>query len=396
MTAVLCIGAVIGTILFKLLLSELGRRTCLLFCGLLQIFGWLSLVFGYNLMHVYISRAFIGVAAGGSSLILPLYVSEITKKHNKYFPSVIMLLSRDFGIFLGCIQHLIIPIDILAQTGLVASVLFSLIFPFVQESPYYHLKNNDDAMTEKCLRWFRGVRTLEQRNTPEFLEHIESYKIYYTTIMKQNSKWHIRTLRDLRAFVCSLMLTITTQLSGCFLIINYFCVLFGKEFKSDFSVEILITMLGGTIVIGSFFGTLLIRLPIRKYIIITSSLATGICFGVLGYYMYAQKFTYNLPHENTVPLLCLLLAMFSSSSGFYPLTFVIIKEFFPQEVAATFFLVVYWSVAAVLIKFYFCFIAIIGFHGLFWLFSASCILQFLVITIMLPKTKAEREILVRI
>lgn len=98
--SILCIGGFFGTILFGLLADILGRKYVLCFQGIPSIvrqmttsefrtitsffyfdlqLSWILIYYAENAIHLYISRFLAGLACGGSFVLVPLFVSEISE-----------------------------------------------------------------------------------------------------------------------------------------------------------------------------------------------------------------------------------------------------------------------------------------------------------------------------
>ena len=76
--SLLCVGAIAGTIIFGLCSDIWGRKVMLLLCGVPQLAANLLLMFGNHQYHVFTARLLLGLASGGTFILVPMFVSEIS------------------------------------------------------------------------------------------------------------------------------------------------------------------------------------------------------------------------------------------------------------------------------------------------------------------------------
>lgn len=78
--SIVCVGGVVGTLLFGFLADWCGRKRTLLCMALPQLAANVLLVVGTIPIHVYLARLLIGLSGGGVFAILPIYVAEISQE----------------------------------------------------------------------------------------------------------------------------------------------------------------------------------------------------------------------------------------------------------------------------------------------------------------------------
>lgn len=175
-----------------------------------------------------------------------------------------------FGYIFGTFADVIVT----AIAGLVISVLFSLCFPFVQESPYHYLKKNDMTMLEKSVRYFRAIRDLDQRSLPEFLAEVDKFRqnrklMNGNSVPKKNGVENRvvyddgSSSRKVKSFVSCLILVITSQLCGLLTILNYSSFIFGSV-GSALPVHISSILLGAATFVGGLLSILIATCSWRK------------------------------------------------------------------------------------------------------------------------------------
>lgn len=78
--SLLCAGGVLGTFFFGWISDIWGRKIVLFLTALPQMLGLLLLGIGNNCYFVYASRVLLGLAGGGVSILIPVFVAEISSE----------------------------------------------------------------------------------------------------------------------------------------------------------------------------------------------------------------------------------------------------------------------------------------------------------------------------
>lgn len=78
--SILCIGGLIGTVVFGLLIDWWGRKWTLILTAIPQIMANFLLAFGEDVYYVYTARLLLGLAGGGLFILVPVFVAEISNE----------------------------------------------------------------------------------------------------------------------------------------------------------------------------------------------------------------------------------------------------------------------------------------------------------------------------
>lgn len=78
--SLLCAGGVLGTFFFGWITDIWGRKLVLFVVALPQMLGLLLLAIGDNCYYVYASRVLLGFGGGGVSILIPVFVAEISSE----------------------------------------------------------------------------------------------------------------------------------------------------------------------------------------------------------------------------------------------------------------------------------------------------------------------------
>ncbi|XP_064541810.1 facilitated trehalose transporter Tret1 [Drosophila montana] len=330
LTSYLFLSAALGAAFSGCLALRIGPKSVLLCCGLLQIFGWFSIHFGFDIVHIYASRIFGGVAAGAAFVVLPIFINEIAESREKAARLTFTIeLWRTLGILLGFVLGFYVSYDYVNIVGCILSCSFSMLFPFAQESPHYYLHKGDLASLEKSLRWYRGIRDLDDRDQPEYLNELAEFKAE----MKGQGKgigsapfWHSYVVR----LICvSFLLTICGKLSGVFVELNYAADFLGR---TGYSTELNYVLLAAAQCVGALFARLIgPQLP-RKLLLCLSSLLAAVPVITLALFkQFGYSWSLGIWCERYLPIALLAAQLFFVSFGLYPLAAVVSSEVLPTK-----------------------------------------------------------------
>ncbi|HEY5327037.1 MAG TPA: MFS transporter, partial [Mucilaginibacter sp.] len=148
-TSIAIVGTVFGAFFGRIPADSLGRKKSLLIIALIFLFSSLvtSVVTNWYLFMVF--RFIGGIGVGASSIIAPIYISEISPAAARGRLVVLFQFNIVFGIVISLLSNLLI-VHILGPThsdswrymlGMMAvpSLMFLLLLKFVPESPRWLL-----------------------------------------------------------------------------------------------------------------------------------------------------------------------------------------------------------------------------------------------------------------
>lgn len=280
MGSILFLSAAMASLVFGPISYKIGPKSVLLLCGLLQMVrsiknilflkysilsnffpkaSWFCVHFASDMLHIYSSRVCAGIAGGAAYTVLPLYISEIAEgPAAKASLNVSVEIWRACGIFIGFIFGSYLNYDYVAVVGILISFFFSMVFPFVQESPYYFLRKGNMAGLEKSLRWFRGIRSIDDRNNPEFDHELAQIKnsLHEKTQLIESGPSASQLVKILFG---DLVLAVASQLGGIFTILSYGSIISNSATPLKLTGDILVLIFAvvhllATLVAKAFSG----------------------------------------------------------------------------------------------------------------------------------------------
>lgn len=160
---------------------------------------------------------------------------------------------RALGLLIGFIFGSYLRYEYVSVVGILTSFVFSMTFPFMQESPYYFLRKGNMPSFEKSLRWFRGIRSIDDRNNPEF--ELELTQIKNSVNGKaQMIGTDMSTCQYLRLLIGNLVLAVCSQLGGIYIILHYGSVIVTSAGPLKLSTDICIMILAVVHLIGTILA----------------------------------------------------------------------------------------------------------------------------------------------
>ncbi|MFD6108452.1 sugar porter family MFS transporter, partial [Nocardia salmonicida] len=154
-TSSLLIGAAIGSITGGWMADRWGRRMTLLFAGALFFVGALAQALAPDATVMIITRLVLGVAVGTASLVVPMYVSEISPPtYRGRLVSMNSLMIASGQLLAYIVNALLAPTGnwrlMLAMAAIPAAALVIGMY-FMPDSPRWYLKQGRTADAKKVL-----------------------------------------------------------------------------------------------------------------------------------------------------------------------------------------------------------------------------------------------------
>lgn len=103
----------IGSILYGWASDRLGRKYSLTIIAIKQIIAWSLIVLAQNEMDLIISRFISGLSAGGTFILIPLFISEISSDNIRGRLGSIFVFSNGIGILFAYVCGTYMEYDIL-------------------------------------------------------------------------------------------------------------------------------------------------------------------------------------------------------------------------------------------------------------------------------------------
>ncbi len=322
------LGCVIGATIASYPADKFGRRDSMKIVAILFLLSALATGLAPNFSIFILGRIIGGVAVGAVSVILPIYISEITPPENRGRSSI----NFQLGIVLGILVAFFVDY-LLIDTGeynwrymflsmALPAITFSIFLAKAKCSPRWLLMKQRTEEARESLAQFYSATEVEKTIT-DIQNNINSIKADTNT--DANSDKPIKK-SYLKFIMIGIGVGIFSQLSGIAIVMYYATDIFREAgFSTDAAI-------GQTVIIGivNLIFTLIAKSLIdrvgRKKLLLRGILGMVITLSILS----LSFFEANLPAWMILVSLVSFVACFASSMG--AVSWVLLGEIFPNNI----------------------------------------------------------------
>lgn len=402
------IGCILGAVVSGIAADRWGRKTPLIFAGVLFIISAIGTGYAEQSAFFIIFRLVGGVAIGLASTLSPLYIAEIAPAKYRGRFVAINQLTIVIGVLLAQIANWMIaePVagDSTAATILnswngqsgwrwmfwaelvPASLFFTLMF-LVPKSPRFLAKMNKDAEARRVLAKIGGAeyandelsdikRTLKEEISQHLNTNDKHAKIATAALLSP---------KVLPILTLGIVLAVFQQWCGINIIFNYAQEIFSAAgyHVGDMLFNIVIT--GSINLIFTLVAMKTVDNWGRRKLMLLGSIGLATVYAILGG-------TYYFGFSGLPVLVLVVTAIAVYAMSLAPVTWVVLSEIFPNRLRGTAMSVAtlsLWIACFVLVQTFPTLNDELGTYGIFWVYSFICVLGFLFIRKKLPETKGK-------
>ena len=373
------VGTVIGSMLAGIPGDRYGRRDSLRGMAVLYVVSALGCALAWNWTALVIFRFIGGLAIGGSSVLGPMYIAEISPA--KWRGRLVGLFQFNvvFGILLAYFSNYVLGTMgfgaaewrwKLGVSAVPAAFFFLMLFG-IPRSPRWLVKKGRIDEAREVLRLI-GEENYEQE-LKGIVESIDAEHVTSDSLF--TSKYRV-------PIFLAISIGMFNQLSGINAILYYLNAIFEHAGFSKVSGDLQAVAIGATNLLFTMIAMSVIDKVGRKRLLLVGSVGTALCLaGVATIFLTGR-------HENLlVWMLIGYIAFFAFSQG--AVIWVYISEVFPNRVRAkgqSLGSFSHWIMNA-LISWTFPSMAAFSGGYPFVFFSAMMVLQFFVVLFFYPETK---------
>lgn len=374
------IGTVIGALITGKPADQYGRKPILFIIAFLFAASAIGSALANSLVSFIVYRFIGGLAVGASSVVAPMYISEISPANVRGRMTALFQFNVIFGILMAYISNYFLSDGgpnawrwMLGVEGIPAIAYFFLLFA-VPESPRFLIKKGKIAEAKGILE---KIETLDI--------NAEIIDIQASMLLKKENLFSGRYGKSISiAFLVAMF----NQFSGINAILYYAPRIFELSGLSSGDSMFQPVFIGATNGLFTVLGLLIIDKVGRKKLLIVGSIGMAICLGLVARAFYLQSFEgYDL-----LFFLVGYILFFAFSTG--AVIWVLISEVFPNSVRGqgqSLGSFTHWFFAAV-ITFLFPVVAgefAMGSGHAFAFFSIMMVLQAIVVWKYFPETKGK-------
>jgi sugar porter (SP) family MFS transporter len=373
------VGTVIGSMLAGIPGDRYGRRDSLRGMAVLYVVSALGCAFAWNWTALVIFRFIGGLAIGGSSVLGPMYIAEISPAMWRGRLVGLFQFNVVFGILLAYLSNYVLGTMgfgaaewrwKLGVTAVPAAFFFLMLFG-IPRSPRWLVKKGRIDEAREVLRLI-GEENYEQE-LKDIVESIDAEHVTGDALF--TAKYRV-------PIFLAISIGMFNQLSGINAILYYLNAIFEHAGFSKVSGDLQAVTIGATNLLFTMIAMSVIDKVGRKKLLLVGSVGTALCLaGVAAIFLTGR-------HESLlVWMLVGYIAFFAFSQG--AVIWVYISEVFPNRVRAkgqSLGSFSHWIMNA-LISWTFPLMAASSGGYPFVFFSAMMVLQFFVVFFFYPETK---------
>lgn len=385
--ALLTIGCLIGALFTGGFTEKYGRKNVMIFTAVVYIISALGSALSTSSAMLTIFRVLSGLAVGATSVVGPMYISEISPAHRRGT----LVSMNQFAITIGIVVAYVIDYLVMDMGDgswrymLVIPALFGVIYLILlltsfPKSPRWllskHRREEAVAVLEKI-----GGKALIEKELPEMEQ----------SVLAEQGKQKVKFSEIFRGKIGKIVLIGTLiaalqQITGINAVIMFSPDIFqvAGSAKGDSMMQAMIVGL------VNFLMTI-----VAIWLVDRKGRKTLLLWGAVGMIISLAYLTFEFakPVQNGTGVLIALLVYISFfSASFAPVMWVIISEIYPNRikgVAMSFSTAVSWLCTFLTVYFAPVIQGTLGLHYLFAIFGIFSIIAFIFVKIWIPETKGK-------
>jgi sugar porter (SP) family MFS transporter len=385
--ALLTIGCLIGALFTGNFTEKYGRKNVMITTAVLYIISAIGCAFAGSSAVLIIFRLLSGLAVGATSVVGPMYISEISPAHNRGKLVSMNQFAITFGILVAYItDYLLIGLGenswryMLAVPAIFGMAYLIFLLTSLPESPRWLLSKNRREEAVNVINKIGGQQLIDDE-LPEMEKNL--------LIEKGKEKIRLGEIfkgKTGKIVLIGTLVAAFQQITG----INAVIMFAPEIFQSAGSAKVDSMMLSVIVGLVNFFMTI-----IALWLVDKKGRKTLLLWGAAGMIISLAYlcFEFTKPVQNGVGVLIALLVYISFfAASFAPVMWVIISEIYPNRikgVAMSFSTAVSWLCVFLAVYFAPVIQGTLGLSYLFGIFGAFSVLAFIFVKIWIPETKGK-------
>ncbi|MDE9752554.1 sugar porter family MFS transporter [Staphylococcus delphini] len=374
------VGAIVGAGLSGPLSEKLGRRRLVFMISIVFIIGALILALAPTMEILVLGRAIIGLAVGGSTAIVPVYLSELAPTDARGSLSSLNQLMITIGILASyLVNYAFAPIEgwrWMLGLAVVPSLILMIGVIFMPESPRWLLEKRGEKAARDVMRLTYPASEIDHEI--ENMKKINQIADNTWTVLK--SPWLLSTI------IIGSIFALLQQLIGINAIIYYAPKIFATAGLGE-STAILSTVgIGVVNVLVTIFAISIIDKIDRKKLLVIGNI--GMVASLL--IMSALIWLIGVNSAAWIIMLCLTTFIIFFGVSWGPVLWVMLPELFPMRArgAATGIAALVLSIGSLLVAQFFPVLTdVLEVQQVFLIFAVIGIIAMIFVMKFLPETR---------
>ena len=385
--SLLTIGCLIGALFTGNFTEKYGRKKVMLFTAILYVISALGCAFAHSSTVLILFRVLSGLAVGATSVVGPMYISEISPAHNRGRLVSMNQFAITIGILLAYIfDYLLLGFGdnswrlMLAVPAVFAAVYFVFIMIGFPESPRWLVSKNRKAEAESVMLKIGGEALVKSE-----LKQME--KVISEERVKEKMKLsELFRGKTGKVVLIGTLIAAFQQITGINAVIMFAPEIFkaaGAAKDDSMMMSMIVGMVNFLMTIVALW---LVDKKGRKTLLLWGAVGMIISLSYLTWeFAQAVQYGYGV-------LVALLVYISFFAASFAPVMWVIISEIYPNRikgVAMSFSTAISWLCTFLTVYFAPVIQGLFGLSYLFGVFGLFSILAFVYVKIMIPETKGK-------
>ncbi|NWS76907.1 GTR8 protein, partial [Crotophaga sulcirostris] len=397
--SVVTLGAAAGGILGGYLVDKVGRKLSLMLCSIPYVFGYMVIISAQSIWMLYVGRVLTGVASGITSLVVPVYISEVSHPTVRGMLGSCVQLMVVTGILGAYVAGIALEWRWLAVLCSVPPCVMLLFMSFMPETPRFLLNQHKRSEAMAALRFLRGPHADHEGECRQIEVGVQEEGLNLCEF-KHPSIY--------RPLLIGVTLMFFQQVTGINAVMFYAETIFeDADFKDSKMASVAV---GSIQVCFTAVAALIIDKTGRKVLLYVSGIIMALSTMLFGLY-----FKMVLPNQNNssnpdvwftlnsatpgtessiswLAVVSLGLFVAGFALGWGPVPWLVISEIFPLKargISSAACVLTNWVMAFLVTKEFNDFIGFLTSYGTFWLFSAFCCLNVTFTAFCIPETKGQ-------
>lgn len=275
------IGTVIGALGISKPVDKYGRRPMLLIIASVYLLSAVGCAFSFDAGSLIFFRFIGGLGVGASSVVAPMYISEVAPAKVRGQMTAIFQINVIFGILMAYVSnYLLYDLSdyswriMLGIEGVPALIYFILLF-FVPESPRFLVMKNRIVQAKEILMQIDDTQV--EQVVGSIQQQIRKNITQKGALFTKNNK---------KAIIVAFLVAMFNQFSGINAILYYAPRIFEQSGLSSEDSLLQSVAIGIVNLVFTFMGFLLIDKAGRRKLLMFGSIGMAVCLGIASYIFF--------------------------------------------------------------------------------------------------------------
>ncbi|CAB3222727.1 unnamed protein product [Arctia plantaginis] len=324
------LAAVVGILILLYVVETYGRKRAVIIMAFLQLICWIIKLCPSNPISLLVSRIFCGLGAGGCFHVVPMYVKEISQDNIRGTLGSISALFQSLGILsMYAIGGYLGYYTVLYFVTAIAVCIFVMLFQ-VPESPSFLVNQGKLKESTAAIAYLRGLQ-IDNKEVQNEMDSIKREDDYYKSIPHITFFGIFKYKAWRRGFLIMFVLVILHGLNGVFSIISYASTVL-KNSKMEISPELQSLAIPISLTLGTATTMTIVDRLGRKVLLGITFAVSSLALASLATNQLLSGYDWATP--SWLPIVAILVTVYSYGGGVSPLPFIIMTEMFNFRIRA--------------------------------------------------------------